>query len=114
MNDMEPTPHQAGPPVDGATTSRRRHPIRGALWGVMLGIGAALLLIGQKLIAFGTLGPIIVLVVGIAVGVLWSMFAPSKAPKGPAPMRPQPAPPTTAVDPEPAMADPFSAGPETV
>jgi hypothetical protein len=74
----------------------RRHPVRGALWGLVLGLGAALLLIGQKLIAFGTLPPIRVTVGGVVVGVLWAMYAPAKEPAGPPPVAQQ----TTSVGPD--------------
>jgi hypothetical protein len=68
-----------------APTTLKRHPIRGALWGLALGLGAALLLIGRKVIAFGTLPPLIVIVLGIAAGVLWAMFGPARPPQGPPP-----------------------------
>ena len=54
------------------------HPIRGGLWGLLLGIGVTLFLIGQKVVAFGTLPPILVIVAGIVVGIIWSCFGPAK------------------------------------
>lgn len=63
-------------------TDRRRHPVRGALWGAVAGIGAALFLIGRAVIAFGTLAPIVVIVVFAVLGVLWGSFGPARSPKG--------------------------------
>lgn len=61
-----------------------RHPVRGALWGLLLGIGAAMFAMLYGLFELLTwTGPIIVVVAGIAVGVLWAMFAPAK--RAPAP-----------------------------
>ena len=50
------------------TPTVKRHPIRGALWGLTMGVGLAAALIGFAVIA-----------------VLWGMLAPAKSPKGPAP-----------------------------
>ena len=68
----------------------KRHPIRGALWGLMMGIGVALILINFAVIAFGTIVPWIVIGVFVVLGVLWGLFAPAKKPKG------EPPPPTEA------------------
>ena len=56
----------------------KRHPIRGAIFGLLLGIGTAALLIMYAVIALGTLTPIFVIVAGIVVGILWGMFGPVK------------------------------------
>ena len=66
------------PPGAAPTQTLKRHPIRGALWGLLLGIGVTLFLIGQKVVAFGTLPPILVIVAGIVVGIIWSCFGPAK------------------------------------
>lgn len=63
-------------------TDRQRHPIRGAIWGAVAGLGAALFLIGRAVIAFGTLAPIVVIVVFAVLGVLWGSFGPARSPKG--------------------------------
>lgn len=74
------------------TTKRR--PIRGLLYGLMLGLGLALLVVGQGIAALGTWPPFLVLVGGIIAGTLWSLYGPAKAPKGtpPAAATPEPEP----------------------
>lgn len=67
-----------------ATTKRR--PIRGLLYGLLLGLGATLFVVGQGIAALGTWPPFLVLVGGVVVGVLWSTMGPAKAPKGPPPV----------------------------
>lgn len=66
-------------------TVARRHPIRGALYGILLGVGLALLVIGRKIVNLDSVVPIVLLVVGIVIGIAWGMFAPAKKPKGPPP-----------------------------
>lgn len=56
----------------------RRHPIRGAIWGLLVGLGVALILIGQAVIAMGTLSPPVVVLVGLLLGVAWGMLAPAR------------------------------------
>lgn len=76
----------AAPEAASATEPTvNRHPIRGGLWGLMMGIGLALALIGFAVIAAGTLTPYVVTLGGVVVGVLWGFFAPAKSPNGPAP-----------------------------
>ncbi|MGI9605131.1 MAG: hypothetical protein ACR2P0_03235 [Acidimicrobiales bacterium] len=58
-----------------------RHPIRGLLYGVLFGLGLMLIAVGQGFAALGTWPPLLILVGGIAVGVLWSMYGPAKGPK---------------------------------
>lgn len=65
-----------------ASTVAKRHPIRGGLYGIVLGLGLALLFIGRKIVTLDSAVPIILVVVGIVIGVLWGMFAPAKKPKG--------------------------------
>lgn len=92
----------------------KRHPIRGALWGLMMGLGVALILINFAVIALGTWMPWIVVGVFIVLGVLWGLFAPAKKPKA------EPAPATLPVDEsepaapaeEPAADDTDSSGDE--
>lgn len=68
-------------------TTVARHPIRGAVWGILFGIGLALLLAGRKVIAFGeTSSFLIVIAIGIVLGALWGQFGPARAPKGPQPV----------------------------
>ena len=74
---------------DSTTTSPetvvRKHPIRGLLWGLMFGIGLTLVLVFTTVISLDLTTMIIVAAVGTVIGVLWGMFGPAKAPKGPAP-----------------------------
>ena len=62
-----------------------RHPIRGGLYGLVMGLGLALILIGRSVIALGTLTPIIVVLLGVVAGVVWGSFGPAKGPTGPVP-----------------------------
>lgn len=78
------TSYSPTPPVGsttGPTPTISRHPIRGALFGLLIGLGAALILIGEQVIALGTVTSIFVVVAGIALGLLWSVFGPAKGPK---------------------------------
>jgi hypothetical protein len=70
-----------------AATSVKKHPIRGAIYGLLMGVGASLILAGQGVIAFGETGPfIIVIVIGLVVGIVWGLFGPAKDPKDPEPL----------------------------
>ncbi len=69
----------------GAALVKKGHPIRGVLWGIMFGLGLAGVLVVTKVIPLDLTQMIVVLAVGIAAGVLWSLFGPAKAPKGAAP-----------------------------
>ncbi len=69
----------------GAALVKKGHPIRGILWGIMFGLGLAVVLVVTKVISLELSQMIIVLAAGIAAGVLWSLFGPARAPKGPAP-----------------------------
>lgn len=58
--------------------SIKRHPVRGAIWGVILGLGLALIAIGQSWAALGTWPPFVFLLAGIVIGIAWSTFGPAK------------------------------------
>ena len=68
----------------------KRHPIRGFIWGILFGLGLALIAIGQGYAALGTLPPFILVIVGIVVGTVWGLVAPAKQPKGEPPRQPVP------------------------
>ena len=68
----------------------KRHPIRGFIWGILFGLGLALIAIGQGYAALGTLPPFILVIVGIVVGTVWGLVAPAKKPKGEPPRQPVP------------------------
>lgn len=70
------------------TTTTKRHPIRGFLYGIVFGLGLALIAVGQKWAALGTWPPVLLLVAGIVVGTLWSTVGPARAPIGPGPGTP--------------------------
>ena len=59
----------------------KRHPVRGALYGIVLGVGLAAIAIGRKLVALDSALPWVLLVLGIVVGGLWGAFAPPKKPR---------------------------------
>jgi hypothetical protein len=111
-------------PVTSTTTTtttpvpyRKAHPIRGILWGFVMGVGAAAIAILLKIIPFDLMWALIVVAGGILIGILWSTLGPAKKPKG-VPPRPtevvthrpdwdsSPASPTSPVPPvEPAAPD---------
>ncbi|MEM9466026.1 MAG: hypothetical protein AAGA90_11670 [Actinomycetota bacterium] len=68
------------------TTATKRKPIRGFLYGVVLGLGLMMIVVGQGIAALGTWPPFLVLLAGIVIGTLWSTYGPAKAPKGPPPI----------------------------
>ncbi len=62
-----------------------RHPIRGILWGLLMGIGATLVLVVTKVISLDLTSMIIVTTISLLVSVLWSTVGPARAPTGPPP-----------------------------
>lgn len=64
----------------------KKHPVRGLLWGLVFGIGLTFVLVFTTIIELDLTIMIIVALVGTAVGVVWSMYGPAKAPKGPPPV----------------------------
>lgn len=63
----------------------QRHPIRGLLWGLMMGIGLTLVLVVTKVISLDLTMMIVVTAIAMLVAVLWSTVGPPKQPKGPPP-----------------------------
>jgi hypothetical protein len=55
-----------------------RHPVRGAIWGLILGLGLAIYLIMFKVITIGAVIPIVVIVLSIGAGIAWGKFAPPR------------------------------------
>ena len=86
---MQPaTPTTTTTTVRTAEAFRKPHPIRGILWGLVMGIGAAALAILLRIIPFDLVWALIVLGAGILLGILWSTLGPAKKPKGEPPWRP--------------------------
>lgn len=88
-------------------TITKRRPIRGFLYGIFLGLGLMLVVVGQGIAALGTWPPFIVLIGGIVAGTLWSTYGPAKAPKGPPPTGATVVDetPTPAAEPEPVAVE---------
>ncbi len=80
MSDLNP-PSDMIEPVEIVPSTPgpiKRYPVRGALWGLVGGIGAAMVLISRAVIALGTLAPVVVVVAFIVLGVAWAYLAPPK------------------------------------
>ena len=60
---------------------KKTHPIRGILWGLMMGLGLSIVLVLTKVIPLDLVPMLIVLLVGTVLGTLWSIFGPAKSPK---------------------------------
>jgi Na+/proline symporter len=81
-----------------AETTTKRHPIRGAIWGLILGLGVVVYLtlvfpvIALESVSQVATQGIIVIIVVMVLSVLWGMYGPAKAPKGSAPMSAEPPP----------------------
>ena len=63
-----------------ATQTVQRHPLRGAGYGVLLGIGIAIYLVLFAVTPFRISTIVIVVVITAIVGALWGAFAPAKRP----------------------------------
>lgn len=68
-----------------AQMTTKRRPIRGAIYGLLLGVGIAIELVLFAVIRFSWASIIIVTVIGVVVGILWSLVAPAKKADGPDP-----------------------------
>jgi hypothetical protein len=61
----------------------KKHPVRGAIWGLLLGFSLAVYAVLFAIIPFTDWVPLIlVALVGVAIGVAWAYLAPAKQPKG--------------------------------
>ena len=61
---------------------KKTHPVRGILWGLMMGLGLSIVLVLTKVIPLDPVPMLIVLVLGTVVGTLWSIFGPAKHAEG--------------------------------
>lgn len=59
---------------------KQRHPIRGVLWGLMFGVGLAVVLVLTTVIALDLPVVIAVIAIGTIAGTAWSVFGPAKSP----------------------------------
>ncbi len=95
-----------------AETTVKRHPIRAALWGFILGLGVVIYLtLVFPVIALESVNSVatqavivivIVIVIVMIVSIVWGLYGPAKKPKGSPSMSSEPEPPAAAV---PAAAD---------
>ena len=63
---------------------KRRHPIRGFIFGAILGLGVALMMISYAVVPFGLATPYILIgafaVIGLVLGLLGGKAKPATAP----------------------------------
>ncbi len=63
-----------------AQQSVQRRPVRGGIFGLLLGLSSAIWLVLFAVIPFGEwLQLALVVIIGIAVGIAWARFAPAKS-----------------------------------
>ncbi len=63
-----------------AETNLKRHPIRGAFYGLLLGVGAAIYLVIFAVTPFSVATTGIVIGLCMVLGIAWGAFAPAKQP----------------------------------
>ena len=91
-----------------AETTIKRHPIRAAIWGFILGLGVVVYLtlvfpvIALESINSVATQAVMVIVIVMIVSIVWGLYGPAKKPKGSPPMSSEPEPSAAAV---PAAAD---------
>jgi hypothetical protein len=56
----------------------KRHPIRGFIFGLLLGLGVAMVLISYSIIPLGIATPWVVIAAGAIVGLLLGLFGPPR------------------------------------
>jgi len=62
-------------------TQLKRHPIRGAIYGLLTGIGAAVYLVIFGITPFSVTTMIVVVAASLVIGAFWGVLAPAKKPK---------------------------------
>lgn len=75
---LPPTPGPAQPIPPTGAAQRQTFVVRGVLWGIMLGLGLAIVAVLTTVISLDLVQIIIVFVVGVLIGTLWSLFGPAK------------------------------------
>lgn len=80
MSQPMPGPQPQPYPVQGQQPPPRlkRHPLRGVLGGLLLGLGLALLIITWGKAPFGTATPYVCLACGVAAGVVLDVAGPAR------------------------------------
>ena len=74
-----PTPAEPEPaPTVADRPAVTYHWIRGALWGLLLGLGLGIYALIFRIIDFEQLSFWLVVLLGVVLGVLWARFAPPK------------------------------------
>ena len=76
---------------------KKTKPVAGVLWGIVFGAGLALLAVNFTIIGLAVVPMVVVLVIGVVLSVLWSIFGPAKQLRG---ARSEPSP-----EPGPGSAD---------
>jgi hypothetical protein len=92
-----------------APVTVKRHPVLGAVAGLLFGIGLALLLVAFAVIALGTLTPVVVVLLSMVAAATLSMVLPpigGRDSKAAPPEAHAPAPVAGAADPRDPPADP--------
>jgi hypothetical protein len=89
-------------------TETKRHPIRGFFWGLLTGLGLALVLVVSKVITLSITSIVVTIVVVALLSTIWGLVGPAKKAQGPIPVTitQTPAPP-------PSRFDDFTDGPRT-
>lgn len=88
-------------------TQLQRHPVRGAIWGLILGLGIAILLtfvwpvIGLDAVAMVAVKWALIVGGVMLLSILWGLFGPARKPKGQAPAHFEQAPPAWEEPPPP-------------
>ena len=57
---------------------RKRHPIKGLIFGLLLGLGLALLAISYSLAPVGEITVECLVIAGAVLGLLWGLLGPAK------------------------------------
>ncbi len=57
---------------------KSRRPVLGVFSGLLFGIGVAVLLFTYSEIAIGTLTPYVIIVLGVLIGLVWSLVGPAR------------------------------------
>lgn len=62
--------------------TRVTHPVRGAVAGLLVGIGQAVVLVSSRVLTYGTSMFLVVVGTSTGVGILWGCFGPTRTRRG--------------------------------